>query len=83
MRSTASSKIEKKVRAVKLIHAELSDILKKEKCRLCSCFYADVLNSTLDKIRIFRKAISDRGLAAIENDFERWIKDADFLNMHG
>ena len=83
MRSTASSKIEKKVRAVKLIHAELSDILKKDKCRLCSCFYADVLNSTLDKIRIFRKAISDRGLAAIENDFERWIKDADFLNMHG
>lgn len=83
MKSSASSIIEQKVMAVKMIHAELSDILKKEKCRLCSCFYADVLNSTLDKIRIFSKSVSGKGLAAIEKDFECWIKDADFLNMHG
>ncbi len=83
MKTDPSSKTEQQVRAVKKIHAQLRDILKNEKCRSCSCFFTDVLNSTLDKIRIFRKATSDKGLDAIANDFERWIKDADFLKMHG
>jgi hypothetical protein len=83
MKSSQSSITEQKLTAVAQIYAELRDILKNEKCRSCSCFFADVLNSTLDKIRIFRKATSDKRLTAIENDFEHWIKDADFLKMHG
>jgi predicted component of viral defense system (DUF524 family) len=42
-----------------------------------------VLNSILAKIRAYRNSETDHRLVAIENDFERWVKDADFLKMHG
>jgi len=83
MKATESLRNEQKIKAIKTIHAEFKDILKHEKCRSCSCFYGDVLNSTFEKIRRFRKIESDHSLAEVENDFERWIKEADFLNMHG
>ena len=71
-----------KIKVVKGIHAEFKDILKNEKCRTCSCFYADVLNNILVKIKKFRKTEAAQDLARIENDFERWIKEAAFLKMH-
>jgi hypothetical protein len=83
MRTTASSRNAQKITAFKKLHAEFKDILKYEKCRLCSCFYGDVLNSVCEKVKRFRKTEFDHSLVEIENDFERWIKEADFLNMHG
>ena len=74
---------ERKINAFQKIHAEFKDILQKEKCRSCSCFYTDVLNIVLGKIKTFRKGDADRRIAKIENDFERWAKDADLLKMHG
>ena len=76
-------KNEQKIKAIKTIHAEFQYILMHEKCRTCSCFYGDVLTGIYEKIKRFRKIESDHSLAEIENDFERWIKEADFLNMHG
>ena len=80
----ASSMVnETKINAFEKIHAELEDVLKHEKCRTCSCFFADLLNVVLAKIKTFRSGNPDLRLAAIENDFERWVKEADFLKMHG
>jgi len=83
MKAIASLRNEQKIKAIKTIHAEFQDILKHEKCRTCSCFYGDVLTGIYEKIKRFRKIESDHSLADIENDFERWIKEANFLNMHG
>ena len=83
MTATATLRNEQKIKAIKTIHAEFQDILKHEKCRTCSCFYGDVLAGIYEKIKSFRKIESDHSLADIENDFERWIKEANFLNMHG
>jgi len=83
MKATASLRNEQKIKAIQTIHAEFQDILKHEKCRTCSCFYGDVLTSIYEKIKRFRKIESDHSLADIENDFERWIQEANFLNMHG
>ena len=83
MKATPSMLNETKINALQKIHAEFKDILKHEKCRSCSCLYADVLNSILAKIRTYRNGETDHRLVAIENDFERWVKEADFLKMHG
>jgi hypothetical protein len=81
---TASSLLKaQKIRAVKEIHAEFIKILKHEKCRSCSCLYGDVLSSVFEKIKKFRKSESDYSLVEIENDFERWTREADLLKMHG
>lgn len=74
---------EQKIKAFRKIHSEFKDILKQEKCRTCSCFYADILNSIYAKLKSFRETESDVGLFRIENDFARWIKDADLQKMHG
>ena len=83
MNKTASSRNAQKITAFKRIHTDFREILKHEKCRTCSCFYGDVLNSIYEKIRRFRTIESDHRLEEIENDFERWIQEADLLNMHG
>ena len=83
MKSTVTSRNTLKIRAFERIHADFKDILRHEKCRTCSCFYGDVLTGIYEKIKRFRKTESDQSLAEIENDFGRWIKEADFLNMHG
>jgi 23S rRNA U2552 (ribose-2'-O)-methylase RlmE/FtsJ len=83
MKNAASSHHAQKIMAFKRIHTDFKAILKHEKCRTCSCFYGDVLNSIYEKIRGFRKIESDHRLAEIENDFERWIKEANFLKVHG
>ena len=83
MKTTASARNAKKIAAFKKLHAELKDILKHEKCRSCSCLYGDVLNSVCEKIKRFRKTESDNSLVEIENDFERWMKEAAFLKTHG
>jgi len=83
MKDTASLRNGQKIAAIKKIHAEFEDILKHEKCRSCSCFHGDILNSLFEKISRFRKAESDDSLVKIQDDFARWIKEADFLKMHG
>ena len=72
-----------KIMAFKKIHADFQDIMKHEKCRTCSCFYGDVLNSIYDKIKKFREIESDHNLVEIGNDFECWLKEADPLKAHG
>lgn len=83
MKATASMINNQKIKAFKNIHADLKDILKQERCRSCACLFGDVLVGVCEKIKRFRKAGSDHSLAEIENDFERWIKEATFLKMHG
>jgi hypothetical protein len=83
MKNTVTSRNALKIKAFKRIHTDFKDILRQEKCRTCSCFYGDVLTGIYEKIKRFRKAESDQSLAELENDFGRWIKEADFLNMHG
>lgn len=83
MKAASPMVTETKINAFQKIHAEIKDILKHEKCRSCSCFYTDVLNRILGKLKTYRKGESDHRLAVIENDFERWVKDLDFLKMHG
>ena len=83
MKNIASSHHAQKITAFKRIHTDFKEILKHENCRTCSCFYGDVLSSIYEKIRGFRKIESDQRLVEIENDFERWIKEADFLKVHG
>ena len=83
MKAAASFRDEQKIKAIKTIHAEFKNILKHEKCRSCSCFYGDVLNTTFEKIKRFRTTHADYGLTEIEKDFENWIKEAGFLKMHG
>ena len=74
---------EQKIKAFRKIHSEFKDILKQEKCRTCSCFYADILNSIYAKLKSFHETESDVGLIKFENDFACWIKNADFQKMHG
>lgn len=74
---------ELKINAFQKIHTEFKGILKHEKCRSCSCLYTDVLNNILEKLKILRKCESDHRLVTIEEDFEQWVIDADFLKMHG
>ena len=83
MDTTATSPNAQKITAFKKLHAELKDILKHEKCRSCSCLYGDVLSSVCEKIKRFRKTGSDDSLVEIEDDFERWMKEAAFLKTHG
>ena len=80
------SRSARKLTAIKKIHNDFKAILKHEKCRTCACFYGDVLNGVYERIKKFRKSEpteSDQRLVQIENDFERWIRDAAFLKMHG
>jgi hypothetical protein len=72
-----------KIMAFKKIHADFNDIMKHEKCRTCSCFYGDVLNSVYERIRRFREIEPDRSLAIIEHDLEHWLREADLLKTHG
>ena len=83
MKSTAPSRKAQRMIAFEKIHADFKDILKHEKCRTCSCFYGDVLNSVYEKIKRFREIESDHQLVEIENDFERWLREADLLKTHG
>jgi hypothetical protein len=71
-----------KIIAFKKIHADFKDIMKHEKCRTCSCFYGDVLKSVHEKVRRFREIEPDRSLGMIENDLERWLREADLLKTH-
>jgi len=83
MEHADSSRSARKLAAIKKIHTDFKAILKHEKCRTCSCFYGDVLNGVYERINKFRKTESDQRLVQIENDFERWIREAAFLKMHG
>ena len=83
MDHTVSSRNAVKLNAFKRIHTDFKAILKREKCRTCSCFYGDVLNSVYERIKKFRTTESDHRLVEIENDFKRWIREAAFLKMHG
>ena len=83
MRTASSILSETKINAFQKIHAEFKEILQKEKCRSCSCFYADLLNSILGKLKTYRQGKPDHRLVVIEDDLERWVKEADLLKMHG
>jgi hypothetical protein len=74
---------QQKIAAFEKIHADFKEILKHEKCRSCSCFYGDILNSVYEKIKRFQEIEPDQQSAEMKDDFERWSREADFLNTHG
>ena len=83
MKFSQHSRRIQKIIAFEKIQADFKDILKHEKCRTCSCFYGDVLNSVYEKIKKFQEIEPDHRLVAIKDDFERWLKEADLLKGHG
>lgn len=83
MKNSASPLNAQKIIAFKKVHADFKEIMKHEKCRTCSCFYGDVLNSIYDRIKRFREIEPNPNLIEIENDFERWLRGADPLKAHG
>ena len=74
---------EQKIDAFRKIHGDFKEIMKKERCRTCSCFYSDVLGLVYEKIRRFQEINSDLTVKKIRNDFENWLKASGSFNMHG
>ena len=72
-----------KIEAFRKIHQAFQDIRNHEKCRTCSCFYADVLNKVYDRIKNFLETGTDPEVAQIEHDFGQWLAEADPFKMHG
>jgi len=83
MQSTGNTRNLPKIDAVREIHAAFEAVLKNDKCRSCACLYRDVLGDVAEKIRAFRESENEKRVVPIEKDFDRWIKEADVLNMHG
>lgn len=83
MQSTGNTRNSLKLDAVMEIHAAFEAVLKNDKCRSCACLYRDVLGDVSEKIRAFGESENDNRLVPVQKDFERWIKEADVLNMHG
>ena len=74
---------EQKITAFQKIHDDFKEIMKKERCRTCSCFYSDVLGHVYEKIRRFQEINSDLTVKKIQNDFENWLEVSGSFNMHG
>jgi hypothetical protein len=74
---------EQKITAFQKIHDDFKEIMKKERCRTCSCFYSDVLGHVYEKIRRFQEINSDLTVRKIQNDFENWLEVSGSFNMHG
>lgn len=68
--------------ALKKIHKDFSSIMKVERCRNCACLYLDMMGVIYEKIRSFREKDKENSLLYIENDFKRWLKEAEKLNLH-
>jgi len=50
---------EQKRAAFQKIHGDFKEIMKKERCRTCSCFYGDVLSHVYEKIKTFQEINSE------------------------
>ena len=58
--NTSGVKLKKqKIAAFQKIHGDFNEIMKKERCRTCSCFYSDVLSPVYEKIRRFQEINSE------------------------
>lgn len=75
--------MEQKYLAFKKIHKDFSNIMKVNRCRTCACLYLDMMGAIYEKIRSFRKTDKEDKLLYIEKDFERWLKEAAELDLHG
>jgi hypothetical protein len=71
MNTSGASLIGEKIAAFQKIHGDFKEIMKKERCRTCSCFYSDVLGQVYEKIKTFQEINSDRTVKKIQNDFEK------------
>lgn len=74
---------EKKYSAFKKVHQDFESIIKLDQCRSCTCLYSDMMGSILEAIRSFRKSEDGKNLAYVEKDFEKWLREAKELNLHG
>jgi len=74
---------EQKIAAFQKIHGDFKEIMKKERCRTCSCFYSDVLSHVYEKIRRFQEINLDLTVKKMQNDVENWLKASGPLDMHG
>ena len=59
MNSSGVALKEQKIAAFQKIHGDFKKIMKKERCRTCSCFYLDVLSHVYEKIRRFQEVSSE------------------------
>ena len=75
--------LKEQVLALKKIHADLKDFIKNDKCRLCSCFYTDVLGKVYQTLKSFNDSEPEHRLIDILSDFENWTRDFDRFKMHG
>ncbi len=78
-----SQVLKDKVLAFKKIHADLKDVVKHYKCRLCSCFHADVLEKVYQALKSFNDNVPEYRLDEIQADFENWARDLDQFKLHG
>ena len=78
-----SQVLREKVLAFKKIHADLKDVIKHEKCRLCSCFHTDVLEQVYQTIKSFNDSEPENRLDEIQADFENWTTDLNRFKLHG
>jgi hypothetical protein len=74
---------EEKYSAFKKVHRDFENILKLDQCRSCTCLYSDMMGLILEAIKSFRRSGDRNNLAYVEKDFEKWLKEAKELNLHG
>jgi len=82
-RAMDSQVLKEKILAFEKVHAALKDVVKHDKCRLCSCFYADVLEKVYQTLKSFNDSVPEHRLDEIQADFENWARDLDQLKLHG
>ena len=78
-----SQVLKEKILAFEKVHAALKDVVKHDKCRLCSCFHADVLEKVYQTLQCFNDSVPEHRLDEIQADFENWARDLDQLKLHG
>lgn len=75
--------LKEKILAFEKVHAALKDVVKHDKCRLCSCFHADVLEKVYLTLKCFNDIVPEHRLDEIQADFENWARDLHQFKLHG
>jgi hypothetical protein len=75
--------LDEKIKAINKVHREFVKIMQYERCRTCSCLYADIMASILDTIRDVGRSKKDGSrLITASRDFSKWIEDMGSFALH-
>lgn len=75
--------LDEKIMAIEKVHREFVNIMQHERCRTCSCLYADMMASIMDTIRDVSNSIKDNSrLTDAGRDFSKWIEVAGNIDLH-